>query len=150
MTDRTAQRAPDAPLPTPPHLVTEIPGPKAREHVAFDERWTSPSLTRAYPFVPVRGQGSAVEDIDGNVFLDFSAGIAVNSTGHAHPRVIDAIRRQAERLLHFSSGTSAHIGARRLTAGFPSGPRRRAGSRWLTNGASSAAASERGWCCTCA
>src|SRR5436853_7928908 len=85
---------------TAPRLVTEIPGPRARAHVAFDERWTSPSLTRAYPFVPLRGEGLAVEDIDGNVFLDFSAGIAVNSTGHAHPEVVEAIRRQAGLLLH--------------------------------------------------
>ena len=89
--------------PVVPHIVTELPGPRAREHVAFDERWTSPSLTRAYPFVPVRGSGCAVEDIDGNVFLDFAAGIAVNSTGHAHPRVVDAIRRQAGELLHYSA-----------------------------------------------
>ena len=68
-----------------PDLVTEVPGPKARAHVAFDETWTSPSLPRAYPIVPVRGDGLTVEDIDGNLFLDFAAGIAVNSTGHAHP-----------------------------------------------------------------
>src|SRR4029079_3107601 len=66
-----------------PALVTAIPGPKAKAHVAFDETWTSPSLPRAYPLVPVRGAGMAIEDIDGNVFLDFAAGIAVNSTGHA-------------------------------------------------------------------
>ena len=64
-----------------PDIVTEIPGPKARAHVAFDETWTSPSLPRAYPIVPVRGEGLTVEDIDGNLFLDFAAGIAVNSTG---------------------------------------------------------------------
>ena len=65
-----------------PHIVTELPGPKARAHVAFDETWTSPSLPRAYPIVPVRGEGLTIEDIDGNLFLDFAAGIAVNSTGH--------------------------------------------------------------------
>jgi len=86
-----------------PHLVTEVPGPKARAHVAFDETWTSPSLPRAYPLVPVRGEGLAIEDIDGNLFLDFAAGIAVNSTGHAHPAVVGAIREQAAELLHFSA-----------------------------------------------
>ncbi|HYL40009.1 MAG TPA: aminotransferase class III-fold pyridoxal phosphate-dependent enzyme [Candidatus Binatus sp.] len=86
-----------------PDLVTEIPGPKARAHVAFDEQWTSPSLPRAYPFAPVRGHGMAVEDIDGNVFLDFAAGIAVNSTGHAHPRVLAAIKEQAAELIHYSA-----------------------------------------------
>jgi len=86
-----------------PDLITEIPGPKARAHVTFDQQWTSPSLPRAYPLVPVRGQGMAIEDIDGNVFLDFAAGIAVNSTGHGHPRVVGAIKEQASELLHYSA-----------------------------------------------
>jgi len=86
-----------------PHIVTELPGPKARAHVAFDETWTSPSLPRAYPIVPVRAEGLTVEDADGNLFLDFAAGIAVNSTGHCHPKVVQAIQEQAERLLHFSA-----------------------------------------------
>ena len=86
-----------------PDIVTELPGPKARAHVAFDETWTSPSLPRAYPIVPVRGEGLAVEDIDGNLFLDFAAGIAVTSTGHAHPKVVAAIQEQASKLLHFSA-----------------------------------------------
>jgi 4-aminobutyrate aminotransferase len=86
-----------------PHIVTELPGPKAREHVAFDEEWTSPSLPRAYPIVPLRGDGLTVEDIDGNLFLDFAAGIAVTSTGHSHPQVVAAIREQAADLVHFSA-----------------------------------------------
>jgi 4-aminobutyrate aminotransferase len=90
----------DRPLPD---LITEIPGPKARAHVVFDETWTSPSLPRAYPIVPVRGQGMALEDIDGNLFLDFAAGIAVNSTGHGHPRVVGAIKEQAADLIHYSA-----------------------------------------------
>jgi 4-aminobutyrate aminotransferase len=71
--------------------------------VAYDETWTSPSLPRAYPLVPIRGEGSVLEDIDGNLFLDFAAGIAVNSTGHAHPAVVGAIREQSGELLHFSA-----------------------------------------------
>jgi 4-aminobutyrate aminotransferase len=86
-----------------PDIVTEIPGPKARAHVAYDEAWTSPSLPRAYPIVPVRGEGLTVEDIDGNLFLDFAAGIAVTSTGHAHPQVVAAIKEQAAELIHFSA-----------------------------------------------
>ena len=86
-----------------PDLLTEIPGPKAQAHVKFDEEWTSPSLPRAYPIVPVRGQGMAIEDIDGNLFLDFAAGIAVNSTGHGHPRVVGAIKEQASELIHYSA-----------------------------------------------
>ena len=86
-----------------PHIVTELPGPRARAHVEFDHAWTSPSLPRAYPIVPVRGRGCALEDIDGNVFLDFAAGIAVNSTGHSHPDVVKAIQDQAANLLHMSA-----------------------------------------------
>jgi 4-aminobutyrate aminotransferase len=86
-----------------PSLVTELPGPKARAHVAYDETWTSPSLPRAYPIVPVRGEGLVVEDIDGNLFLDFAAGIAVTSTGHSHPAVVAAIKEQAAELIHFSA-----------------------------------------------
>jgi 4-aminobutyrate aminotransferase len=86
-----------------PHIVTELPGPRARRHVEFDASVTSPSLPRAYPLVPVRGEGCTIEDIDGNRFLDFAAGIAVNSTGHCHPAVVAAIERQARDLLHFSA-----------------------------------------------
>jgi len=86
-----------------PRLVTEIPGPRARERVEHDHAWTSPSLPRAYPFVPIRGRGATVEDVDGNVFIDFCAGIAVNSTGHSHPKVVAAIKEQADQLLHYSA-----------------------------------------------
>ena len=86
-----------------PHLVTEVPGPKARAHVDRDRSVTSPSLPRAYPFAPRRGSGCVVEDLDGNRFLDLNAGIAVTSTGHCHPRVVEAIQRQAEDLLHYSA-----------------------------------------------
>ena len=93
----------DTDFRTVPNLRTEVPGPKARRHVAFDHQFTSPSLPRAYPIVPVRGRGAAVEDIDGNIFLDFTAGIAVSSTGYAHPRITAAIERQARDLIHFSA-----------------------------------------------
>ncbi len=88
---------------TLPHLVTEVPGPKALAQFAADQAVVSGSLPRAYPFAPVRGFGMGVEDQDGNVFLDFCAGIAVNSTGHCHPRVVDAIVQQAQRLIHYSA-----------------------------------------------
>jgi 4-aminobutyrate aminotransferase len=98
--DRASQPLRDRPIPD---LITEIPGPRARDHVAFDQQWTSPSLPRAYPLVPVRGQGLAIEDIDGNVFLDFAAGIAVNSTGHGHPQIVGSIKEQAADLIHYSA-----------------------------------------------
>jgi len=86
-----------------PRLVTDVPGPLTRAHLERDRRITSPSLPRAYPFAPVRGRGCVVEDLDGNRYLDFAAGIAVNSTGHAHPRVVAAIQAQAAELLHYSA-----------------------------------------------
>ncbi|HTS14372.1 MAG TPA: aminotransferase class III-fold pyridoxal phosphate-dependent enzyme [Candidatus Sulfotelmatobacter sp.] len=100
MTDVAERVSPSVQVP---HLVTELPGPKARAHIAFDEAVTSPSLPRAYPIVPVRGDGVAIEDIDGNVFLDFAAGIAVSSTGHGHPDVLRAMSRQLADLVHFSA-----------------------------------------------
>jgi 4-aminobutyrate aminotransferase len=86
-----------------PALRTELPGPKARDVLRRDGRTTSPSLPRAYPFVPARGAGSVIEDVDGNVFLDVNAGIAVTSTGHCHPAVVEAIQRQAAELIHYSA-----------------------------------------------
>jgi len=86
-----------------PRLITEVPGPEALARIERDRKVTSPSLPRAYPFVPKRGSGSVVEDVDGNLFLDLNAGIAVTSTGHAHPRVVEAIQRQAEELIHYSA-----------------------------------------------
>ena len=86
-----------------PRLITEVPGPEALARIERDRKVTSPSLPRAYPFVPQRGAGSVVEDVDGNVFLDLNAGIAVTSTGHAHPSVVEAIQRQAEELIHYSA-----------------------------------------------
>ena len=89
--------------PSAPHIVTELPGPKAREIIARDEAVASPSLTRAYPLVADSGSGLIVTDVDGNRFLDFAAGIAVCSTGHSHPKVVAAITEQAERLIHIAA-----------------------------------------------
>ena len=68
-----------------PRILTELPGPNARRVIERDERVTSPSLTRVYPLVVRRGAGCIIEDVDGNRFLDFNAGIAVTAAGHAHP-----------------------------------------------------------------
>ena len=89
--------------PAVPHVVTELPGPKARAHLEFDRQWTSPSVPRAYPVVPVRGEGCTIEDIDGNLLLDFNAGIAVPSTGHCHPDVVRRIQDQAAKMIHYSA-----------------------------------------------
>ena len=91
-----------AQLPTP-HLVTDLPGPRAKAAIARDTLVASPSMGRVYPLVPARASGCVIEDVDGNRFLDANAGIAVNSTGHCHPVVVEAIRTQSERLLHYCS-----------------------------------------------
>ncbi|HLQ60279.1 MAG TPA: acetyl ornithine aminotransferase family protein [Candidatus Acidoferrales bacterium] len=85
-----------------PLIKTRLPGPRAAEMIARDAASMSPSFTRAYPFVMERGQGCWVTDVDGNRFLDFTAGIAVVATGHAHPQVVAAVREQAGRFLHMS------------------------------------------------
>lgn len=98
----TLQEVTDLANAPAPRLRTEVPGPEALARIERDGKVTSPSLPRAYPLVPRRGAGSVVEDVDGNLFLDVNAGIAVTSTGHSHPDVVAAIRRQAGELLHYS------------------------------------------------
>src|SRR5271170_5909124 len=85
-----------------PKLKTALPGPNAKKIVAADDRLISPSYTRSYPMVAKSGRGIRVTDVDGNEFLDFAAGIAVNSTGHCHPEVVKAIQDQAAELIHMS------------------------------------------------
>ncbi len=104
-----------------PKLHTALPGPKAKAAVEIDDRLISPSYTRSYPLVAKRGFGVRVEDVDGNEFLDFAAGIAVTSTGHCHPEVVAAIQKQAAELIHIS-GTdfyhrTAHRSGRALVRG---------------------------------
>ena len=86
-----------------PDLRMELPGPNAAAIIARDEKVTSPSLTRLYPLVVKRGRGLVVEDVDGNRFLDFNAGIAVVAAGHAHPDVNAAIHAQVDDVLHYCS-----------------------------------------------
>lgn len=85
-----------------PRIITELPGPKSKAVIERDEAHTSPSLIRPYPLTVGRAQGTVVEDLDGNWFLDFTAGIAVCTTGHCHPRIVKAIQQQAEKLVHIS------------------------------------------------
>lgn len=100
-----------------------IPGPKAREWVKRDEKVISHSYTRQYPLVMTSGKGAWVSDVDGNRFLDFTAGIAVTATGHSHPKVVEAIVRQAKRFIHMS-GTDFYypsevLLAEKLTSLYP-------------------------------
>src|SRR5437764_7504453 len=88
--------------PDLPHLVGPVPGPRARAIIERDSRVVSPSYTRCYPMVVESGQGAMVQDVDGNRYLDFNAGIAVVASGHCHPRVVKAIQDQAARLIHMS------------------------------------------------
>jgi 4-aminobutyrate aminotransferase len=85
-----------------PDIKTALPGPRARAIIDTDAKFVSPSYTRDYPLVIARGEGAVVEDVDGNVFLDCAAGIAVNSTGVSHPEVVKAIAEQAAKFIHMS------------------------------------------------
>ena len=85
-----------------PNIKTPLPGPKAKAIIDRDQMVVSPSYTRGYPLVIERGTGSSVQDVDGNLFLDCAAGIAVNSTGHSHPDVVRAITEQSQKFLHMS------------------------------------------------
>ncbi|HUJ20689.1 MAG TPA: acetyl ornithine aminotransferase family protein [Bryobacteraceae bacterium] len=112
-----------------PHILTPLPGPRARAVIERDQAVLSPSYTRGYPLVASRGEGAMVEDVDGNRFLDFNAGIAVAATGHCHPQVVEAIERQAHRLIHMS-GTDFYYEnmvelAEKLAALAPGGVARR-------------------------
>jgi 4-aminobutyrate aminotransferase len=97
--DTKAESKTDAKLP---HLITALPGPKAKKVVDRDHQLVSPSYTRDYPLVAKTGRAAMVEDVDGNRFLDFAAGIAVVATGHCHPEVVAAIQKQAAELIHMS------------------------------------------------
>ncbi len=85
-----------------PVIKTALPGPQASKLIGIDENYVSPSYTRPYPLVVEKAKGLWVQDVDGNEFLDFTAGIAVCATGHCHPKVVQAIKEQSDRLLHMS------------------------------------------------
>jgi 4-aminobutyrate aminotransferase len=85
-----------------PKIKTALPGPNAKRVLSGDEKYISPSYTRSYPLVAKQGRGIVITDVDGNEFFDFSAGIAVTSTGHCHPDVVAAIQKQAGELIHMS------------------------------------------------
>jgi 4-aminobutyrate aminotransferase len=102
--------------PKLPKLNMALPGPNAKRVVEEDAKWVSPSYTRDYPLVAKRGYGAMVEDVDGNVFLDFAAGIAVCSTGHCHPDVVAAVQKQAAELLHMSGTDFYYEGMPKLAS----------------------------------
>jgi 4-aminobutyrate aminotransferase len=112
-----------------PHLLGPLPGPRAQALIERDRRVVSPSYTRGYPLAVERGEGCMIEDVDGNRFLDFNAGIAVVATGHCHPRVVEAIQKQAARLIHMSGTDFYYEGmvalAEKLAAITPGGVERR-------------------------
>jgi 4-aminobutyrate aminotransferase len=91
-----------------PRINMPLPGPKAKEVIEYDKKFISPSLFREYPLVAERGYGAIIEDPDGNTFLDFAAGIAVCSTGHCHPHVVQEIQKQAAELIHIAGTDFYH------------------------------------------
>lgn len=98
--EKTPEKSEEGWIGPAPWIETELPGPNAQRIIDLDKRHSSPSYTRDYPLVVRRAVGSVVEDVDGNRFLDLTAGIAVCSTGHCHPKVVEAIKNQAENLIH--------------------------------------------------
>jgi len=97
---------------TIPHITGPLPGPKAKQLIEGDKRYMSPSYTRDYPLAVMRGKGATIEDVDGNLFLDFTSGIAVCATGHCHPKVVKAVKEQASKLIHMS-GTDFYYRSQR-------------------------------------
>src|SRR5256885_1570754 len=85
-----------------PRIRTSLPGPKVRRILERDRKVITPAYTRSYPLVIERGEGSYVVDPDGNRFLDFTAGVAVNALGHAHPEIVKAIGEQARKFVHMA------------------------------------------------
>src|SRR3954470_24177850 len=85
-----------------PDIRTPLPGPNGAGLLARHDEFVSPSYTPAYPLFVERGSGAVIQDVDGNLFLDFTAGIAVTNTGHCHPAVVAAIQDQAAKLIHMS------------------------------------------------
>ncbi len=83
-----------------PRLTTALPGPRARAVIERDRGAMAQNYSKDYPLVAARASGAMIEDVDGNRFLDFGAGIAVAATGHAHPHVVAAIKTQADAFLH--------------------------------------------------
>ncbi len=117
-----------------PRIVVPPPGPKAQAVVARDSEWTSTCYIKEYPLVVSRGQGVMVEDVDGNRYLDFMAGIAVSSTGYGHPQVVKAVKEAADRFLHICGSDFYYEGmaalCERLARLAPGGSKKRV---FLTN-----------------
>ena len=86
-----------------PKIVVSPPGPKARELVQKDEQFVSPSYMRYYPLVVESANDCIVKDVDGNEYIDLNSGIACMNVGHNHPRVVEAIKSQCDRFLHYSN-----------------------------------------------
>lgn len=97
-----------APSKYAPEIKTALPGPKSKAIIDVDSKYVSQSYTRTYPTVIERGEGSYLFDVDGNCYVDFHSGIAVCSTGNAHPDVVEAVKRQAERSLHIATADFYH------------------------------------------
>src|SRR5918998_1927250 len=113
-----------------PRIVVPPPGPLAQAVVARDAEWTSTCYIKEYPLVVSRGSGVMVEDVDGNRYLDFMAGIAVSSTGYGHPEVVAAIKDAADRFLHICGSDFYYEGMAALCerlARLPPGARRKRG-----------------------
>lgn len=97
-----------------PRILVDPPGSRAREIIALDRLWTSPSYIKEYGLVMAGGRGAMVEDVDGNRYIDWMAGIAVSATGYNHPKVVSAVQEAAGRFLHICGTDFYYEGMARL------------------------------------
>ena len=93
-----------------PKIIVSPPGPKAREIVERDDKVISQSFVRFYPLVIESGKGAILRDVDGNEYIDFNSGLVCLNVGHCHPKVVDAVKKQAERYLHYSNTDFLYTG----------------------------------------
>jgi 4-aminobutyrate aminotransferase-like enzyme len=89
---------------------------KNLSYLELDDLWVNPVLSRSARIVAERARGSWIYDMNGDAYLDMACGIAVNNVGHCHPRVVEAIKKQAENLIH-TSVTTHHKGYIDLSKG---------------------------------
>ncbi len=113
--EKTVTRVSEIDESLAPQIKMPLPGPKAAALIELDGRHMSPSYTRMYPLAAKRGKGAVIEDLDGNLFLDFNAGIACCSTGHCHPRIVEVIKKQASTMIHYA-GTDFYYEPQALLA----------------------------------
>ena len=91
-----------------PKIVTPLPGPKAQALIERRAKATPKAIGTAYKAVIERGEGAMFEDVDGNIFLDWIAGVGVLNIGYSHPELIEAVKEQADKYFHSMFNITTH------------------------------------------